>query len=233
MNVIGAVRPSVACRGERRACTFRCLSGLPPSAEPPPTGNRSSLSRTTPTPQLLWATTALSISAANQDARARLELSTLFGARLSPLSASLSEVARLRDASTRSFALSCEQREDRRAVPSVGLLRAPLAGSVGPFRSRWAMTLLAIAGRREELRVLRREQHGRALTERRRCEAALPFQGPAPPRAGAQHPSVIGPGETRVGDSGSYPKIRPRSRCVSPPREGRRTTRDQGAWDAS
>lgn len=36
-NVAGVVRPSIACRGERRARTLRCVSGVSPSAEPPPT----------------------------------------------------------------------------------------------------------------------------------------------------------------------------------------------------
>lgn len=70
-DVTSVARSSVACRGERRAHTLRCVSGLSPSAEPPPTPNRSPPSRTAPDPMLLWATTALPISAATFDARAR------------------------------------------------------------------------------------------------------------------------------------------------------------------
>lgn len=70
-DVTSVARSSVACRGERRAHTLRCVSGLSPSAEPPPTPNRSPPSRTAPDPMFLWATTALPISAATFDARAR------------------------------------------------------------------------------------------------------------------------------------------------------------------
>lgn len=50
-------------------------------------------------------------------------------------------------------------RRDRRAVPSVTLRRAPLAGGVGPFRSQ-GRPLVAGAGKREELDASRHEQHG-------------------------------------------------------------------------
>lgn len=134
-DVTSVARSSVACRGERRAYTFRCVSGLSPSAEPPPTPNRSPSSRTAPDPMLLWATTALPISAVTSMHGHAHELSTLFSARPSPLSALM------------------KSRAVCRSPP-----RAP-RGERRPLSEPWA---LACGRRREKrgARVLRREQHG-------------------------------------------------------------------------
>lgn len=162
-DVTSVARSSVACRGERRAHTLRCVSGLSPSAEPPPTPNRSPPSRTAPDPMLLWATTALPISAVTSMHGHAHELSTLFSARPSPLSALNEEPCRLSVPSARpSRGASAPFGAVGAGLwPSPGEERSPrLATRAARVRTRRAKEVLDGRCRRGDLPLLvRRSQH--------------------------------------------------------------------------
>lgn len=192
-------------------------------------GHRSCERRRTPV--LLWATTALPISAATYDARARaraahpLPREAVASVRVPRRNRPLARCPTWSSAAPCGVMAKIEE-PCRLSVPSARLSR----GALAPFGSVGALAC-GHAGKREELIALRREQHGRDPTERRRYSTAS-RRGDLPLLVReSQHPRVTGPQEAKVGDLRFVPGPAKIANAFRPPAkgDGRRATRVLGS----